>query len=147
VEWDIGYTLNRNWSLSLVGAYNPARYSSYPNGSCPVEVDPATAPAGCDLSGERVGGSSDLTLAVGVDFQHPLPAWRAKLHAFANTSYRSELNVSPSLSLYGRQGGYTVVDAGFGIKLGEGRHEVNVLATVRGSETPLRSSRPSRFSL
>jgi iron complex outermembrane receptor protein len=128
VELDTVFSPVRNLSFTLVGAYNPARYSDYPNGSCAVEIDPASAPGGCDLTGERVGGSSDLTLAVGVDVRRTLPVWGAELHAFANNSYRSALNVSPSLSLYGRQDGYSVVDVGVGLKFGDGRHDVTLLA-------------------
>ncbi len=128
-EIDTAFAVSRRLNFTVVGSYNPARYADYSNGSCPVEVDPAAAPAGCDLTGERVGGSSDFTLAFGFDFRQPLSIWSgAELHGFANNSYRSSLNVSPSLSAYGHQDGYSVLDAGIGLKLAGGRYDISLLA-------------------
>lgn len=128
VEWDIGLKLGAGWSVTATGAWNPARYADYPNGSCPVEVDPSTAPAGCDLTGQRVGGSSDLSTAIGLDYRTILPFRGIEGRAFVNHAYRSASNASPSLSILGRQGGYSVVDAGFGFEFGEGRHDLSFIA-------------------
>jgi iron complex outermembrane receptor protein len=128
VELDSAYAPNNRWLFSATGAYAPARFKSWTNGVCPAETDTSvtTGTPVCDNSGKRLGGASDLTLSVGADYRAPLTAglvW----HTFVNNAYRSEYNTSPTLSSYGVQSGFSLLDAGIGFGPANGSYDISLV--------------------
>ena len=128
VEFDLGYAANERWTLTALGAWNPARYTSWKNGVCPAEVDSsAKGTPVCDLSGQRVGGASDLSLSLGVDYRAPLAGTGLTWRSFLNNTYRSASNVSPTLSAYGQQPAYSILDGGIGISSASGKYDLSLV--------------------
>jgi iron complex outermembrane receptor protein len=128
VELDTAYAPDHRWTFSATGAYSPARFDSWKNGVCPAEVDTSvtTGTPVCDNSGKRLSGASDFSLSVGADYRAPLSqglVW----HTFINNAYRSEYNASPTLSSYGVQSGFSLLDAGIGIGPANGSYDISLV--------------------
>jgi iron complex outermembrane receptor protein len=119
-------------SFNYSAAYNDAIYTDYSNATCPADlanvpqVDRKGAPLAlgiCDFTGRQLPNAPRYVGNVGVD-------WRPKLtekldgHFYLNASYRAKANVNPSLSAFGIQPAYTIVDGGVGIATRDDKYEV-----------------------
>jgi iron complex outermembrane recepter protein len=128
VELDSAYAPNGNWTFTAVGAYNPARFESWPNGVCPADTDTSVnggTPV-CDNTGKSLPGASDFSMAVGGDYRAPIGRG-LRWHAFASYIYRSEYNASPTLAVYGEQAAFGLLDGGLGFGPEDGRWELSLL--------------------
>ncbi|GBG13785.1 iron complex outermembrane recepter protein [Novimethylophilus kurashikiensis] len=128
VEVDGAYNVNSNLSFNFGGAYNHAIYTDWKNATCPAEVVATPANPTCDNTGKQVVGAPKWTGIVGFDYQKPLDG-TLKLHAFSSSVVRSSQNLEAQLSAYGKQGGYSVTDAGIGlINTAKLKYEVDLVA-------------------
>ena len=48
-------------------------------------------------------------------------------HAFVNNAYRSDYNASPTLSSYGAQSGFSLLDAGIGFGPADGSYDISIV--------------------
>ena len=129
VEFDTQYTLNEYFGLVWNGAYNRAIYASFKDAPCAADVSAEVNAAGqtvgaaqCNLTGRQLPYAPKFTTSVGPDFHFPLTS-RYVVHAYVNEVFRSRANYSASLSQYGWQGSYSIVDAGLGVATDDGKWE------------------------
>lgn len=112
LEFDGNYNGIRNLSIRFSGAWNDARYISFPQAAKPDEL--AYLPGQyVDMSGARLPGSSKWTGNLGAEYKLPLKN-SATLHASFNTAFNSRYNNSDVHSDYGWVSGGAVTDLAFG---------------------------------
>ncbi|MBB3358726.1 MULTISPECIES: TonB-dependent receptor [unclassified Novosphingobium] len=89
-------------------AYADGRYTDYPKGPCPLEVQTAATTA-CNLTGKALTGLSRWSETLGVDYRLPMARGEWVLHS--DTAWRSSYNGDPSLSRYTSIDGYALTNA------------------------------------
>jgi iron complex outermembrane receptor protein len=115
-------------SLYASGTYDDARYVSYPNAPCPIEV---TGQALCNMSGQQLPGTSKWAGSVGGEakgglgqnFEH-----EAEVYGGADYSYRTAQYTTVADSRYSRIPGYGSLNLRFGIRSTDGRYDVQFWA-------------------
>jgi iron complex outermembrane receptor protein len=112
-------------TVRFSGAYNLARYKSFPNSAQPVENGYTGAPAYQDVSGKIIAGAPRFTFNVGADYRQPLTADKDG-HASANVAYSTKYNSDVSLSQYAVVGESALVDFAFGV----GKHDKTFDASI-----------------
>lgn len=105
-------------------AYADGKYTDYPAGPCPLEVQ-SSATVACDLTGVSLAGLSKWTGTFGFDYQLPLGTGTFLVHADASS--RSGYNSDTSASEYTWIDGYNVTNANIGYQFKDG-WEVSVFA-------------------
>jgi len=123
-------------TLRFSGAYNLARYKSFPNSAQPVENGYTGAPAYRDVSGQILAGAPRFTFNVGADYRQPLTADK-DAHVSANVAYSTRYNSDVSLSQYAVVGESALVD----FALGAGKHDKSfdvslVVKNLFNNQTP-----------
>ncbi|MES2263797.1 MAG: TonB-dependent receptor [Pseudomonadota bacterium] len=116
LEFDGVYTGIPNLSLRFSGAYNDARYVSFPLAAKPDEL--AYLPGNyVDQSGLALPGASKWTGNLGAEYRAPLRGGH-QFHASFNTALNSRYNNTDTLSSYGwvAGGGLTDLSIGVGTK-------------------------------
>jgi len=98
-------------------AYSDGRYSNYPAGPCPLEVQTAATTA-CNLTGERSASLPRWAVTAGVDYARPIGSGLAFIHV--DTASRSGFNGDPSLSRFTYIRGYNLTNASIGYRFGDG---------------------------
>lgn len=99
--------------LRLSGAYNDARYVSYPNAPKPLELTYLNANF-VDQSGKPLPGAAKWVFNVGADYNQPV--FHTKLfHASFNTSITSGYYNDESLTQYSWVPGHSLTDASIGL--------------------------------
>jgi iron complex outermembrane recepter protein len=124
LEIDSAWNASNQLHFTLGAAYNNARYSSYTNATCPVELSVSTP---CDFTGKQVAAAPKVTATVGVDYRQPIGD-RLVGHVFLNDVFRSRANLSTTLSEYTWQGAYNVTNGGVGFTSPDGKIEVDFIA-------------------
>jgi iron complex outermembrane recepter protein len=122
LEVDAAYSGIRDLELRVSGAYNDARYVSYPTAALPVER--ANEGAYYDASGKTLPGASKYTLNVGVSYRRPVLGDKL-LHTSWNTSYASRFNSDNNLSEYAWIRGHSTTDVSLGLSGSGGKWDVN----------------------
>jgi iron complex outermembrane receptor protein len=120
-EADLRANPARWLTLYASGTYDDARYVSYPNSPCPIEL---TGQAVCDLSGERIPGVSKWAAAAGGEARGEVGG--IALYAGGDYSYRSDFYTTANLSRYSRIRGYDLVNLRAGVRLNDGLVDVQV---------------------
>jgi len=105
-------------TLRFSGAYNLARYKSFPNSAQPVENGYVGAPAYQDVSGKTLAGAPRFSFNVGADYHQSITADK-EAHVSANVAYSSKFNSDVSLSNYAVVGQSALVD----FSIGAGKHD------------------------
>ena len=124
IEADVRATPTRWLTLYGSGTYDDARYISYANAPCPIEITGQTL---CDLSGQRLPGVSRWAASAGGEVRTPLGVnfgHEAELYAGSDYSYRSGSNSTASLSRYSDIPGYDLLNLRFGIRSLDGRYDI-----------------------
>ena len=125
LEFDGVYGGIPRTQLRFSGAFNLAKYKSFPNSAQPVENAYANAPAYQDVSGQTLAGASKVSFNVGGDYRQPIsPTHDA--HIDANVAYNSKFNSDVSLSKYAVVGQSALVDLSFGA----GKHDKSFDASI-----------------
>lgn len=110
-------------------AYADGRYTSYPAGPCPLEVQTSGTTA-CDLTGKPLVGLSKWSESLGADWTLPVhgtPLGEGALALHSDTQWRSAYNGDPSLSAVTGIDAYTLTNASIGWRAAAG-WEVAVFA-------------------
>jgi len=105
-------------TLRFSGAWNLARYKSFPNSAQPVENGYTGAAPYQDLSGRTLAGAPRLAFNVGADYRQPVTADK-DAHVSANVAYSSKFNSDVSLSQYAVVGESVLAD----LAIGAGKHD------------------------
>ncbi|MBL0728570.1 TonB-dependent receptor [Piscinibacter sp. HJYY11] len=128
LELDAAYTGFQNFELRFSGAYNDARYRSYPTAALPVEraneASGATPIYYYDASGKTLPGASKLSLNLGVSFRKNISETQ-QFHASWNTSYNGRYNSDNNLSEYAWIPASSVTDVSLGVGAVGGRWDFN----------------------
>jgi iron complex outermembrane receptor protein len=112
-------------SLRGAVAYADGKYSDYPAGPCPLEVQTAQT-AACNLTGQRLASLPRLAVTAGADIVRPLGDGSVIAHV--DSVWRSGFNGDPSLSRYTYIDAYNVTNASLGYRFASG---VEVLVFAR----------------
>ncbi|WP_440977780.1 TonB-dependent receptor [Sphingomonas pseudosanguinis] len=123
-EADLRAAPTRWLTLYGSGTYDDARYISYANAPCPIEITGRTL---CDLSGQRLPGVSRWAASAGGEVRAPLGVnfgHDAEVYAGSDYSYRSATNSTASLSRYSDIPAYALVNLRFGIRADDGRYDI-----------------------
>jgi len=123
-------------TLRFSGAWNLARYKSFPNSAQPVENGYTGAPAYQDVSGRTLAGAPRLAFNVGADYRQPVSADK-DAHLSANVAYSGKFNSDVSLSRYAVVGESVLADLSVGI----GKHDKSfdaslIVKNVFNNQTP-----------
>jgi len=105
-------------TLRFSGAWNLARYKSFPNSAQPVENGYTGAAPYQDVSGRTLAGAPRLSFNVGADYRQPITADK-DAHVSANVAYSSKFNSDVSLSQYAVVGESVLAD----LAIGAGKHD------------------------
>lgn len=124
-ELDATARIARGLQLRVSAAYADGRYSNYPAGPCPLEVQ-TSATSACNLTGKRLSGLPRWSTTIGGDYALPVSP-HASLVLHADSSFKSGYFGDPSLSKFTLIDGYNVTNASIGILSDKG-WEVAVFA-------------------
>ena len=125
-EGDVRIAPARWLSAYASGTYDDARYVSYANAPCPIEITGQTI---CDLSGRRLPGVSKWAASTGGEVKVPIAPTEGhdtELYLGSDYSYRSSTNTSASLSRYSAIPSYGLVNVRFGIRALDGRFDIQL---------------------
>ena len=117
VEFDVSVVPVDGFSGYFRGAYTDAKYVSFANAPCPLELIGNTT-AQCDLSGKQLTGSSKWSLSAGTEYRRDIGS--GEIFAGIDASYRSSFFADASVSKYLRIDGYTLVNARLGFASARG---------------------------
>jgi iron complex outermembrane recepter protein len=133
LELDGSYSGIPHTTLRFSGAYNDAKYRSFPNAGRPPEEGNLALPTYQpyrDVSGENLPGASKYSFNLGVDFSYPFGG-NKEFRASLNNAYVSRWNSDNTLSSYGEIPSSVLTDASVGVAFSSGKgntFEVGVLA-------------------
>ncbi len=117
IEADITAILLPGLSARTSFAYSDGKYSDYPAGPCPLEVQTA-ATTQCSLTGRRLASLPRFALTAGLDYTRPVGSGEAFVHV--DTASRSGFNGDPSLSRFTYIRGYNLTNANIGYRFAAG---------------------------
>lgn len=135
VELEGRYSPIENLWLNFSGAYNDARYISFPNAPPPAELYGGAGtpfPGGVktvDLSGRRVVNAPLFNGQFGATYEHPvdLPfGYRAVGFLWATQTYRTKFSQITPVSAYGWQSAYGVTNLGFGLRSEDDKYSLQI---------------------
>jgi len=124
IEADLRGTVGDWLSLYASGTYDDAKYVSYANSPCPIEVTGQTL---CDMSGRQLPGVSKWAGSVGGEAHAPLGrnfGHDTEGYLGADYSYRSSNYTTANDSIYSLIPGYGLLNLRFGIRAGDGRYDI-----------------------
>jgi iron complex outermembrane receptor protein len=104
-------------NLRLAVAYADGRYSDYPAGPCPLEVQTAATRA-CNLTGKALAGLPPWSVSLGADYTRPIG--RGEAFAHIDTAWRTGYQGDPSLSVFTFIDGYNLTNAQIGWRSKQG---------------------------
>lgn len=125
IEADVAALILPGLSARASLAYSDGRYSDYPAGPCPLEVQTA-ATTQCSLTGRRLASLPRFAWAAGLDYTLPIGAGAAFAHV--DTASRSGYNWDPGLSRFTAIRGYNLTNANIGYRFASG---VEILVFAR----------------
>ena len=117
IEADVTAVPLPGLSLRANAAYADGRYSDYPAGPCPLEVQTA-ATTKCSLTGRRLASLPRFAITAGLDYVRALGDGQIMLHV--DTASRSGYNGDPSLSRFTYIRGYNLTNANIGYRFADG---------------------------
>jgi outer membrane receptor protein involved in Fe transport len=112
LELDVVYSGLANFEFRFSGAYNDARYRSFPTAAYPAERanESTTANPFLDISGETLPGASKVAFDVGIQYHRDVLNEK-ELRATLNTAYTSKFKSDNALSEYSWIPGTWITDA------------------------------------
>ncbi len=127
-ELDADLVVSANLSAHLSSTWTDAKYVSYANGPCPLELISSSTTV-CDLSGRGLPGTPRWVLSAGGEYKHPLGfgAIRGEGYAHVEATARTKIYGDPTDSKYTVIGGYSLINASVGFRAGD-HFEVQVWA-------------------
>jgi len=127
-EADATFLITQNLTGYVSTAITNAKYVSYKNGPCPLELIGSTT-AVCDLSGKPLSGTPHTVVSTGGEYRLPthIGSFAGETFLRADLTSRSDIYGEPTDSKYTVIKGFTVVNASLGLRTGA-RWEVSVWA-------------------
>jgi len=117
VEADATAVLLPGLSARAGLAYADGRYTDYPAGPCPLELQTAATTA-CSLTGRKLASLPPWAITAGIDAARPVGDGAVFLHV--DTVSRRGYNGDPSLSRFTRVGAYNLTNANVGYRFADG---------------------------
>jgi len=117
IEADVTALLLPGLSVRGSLAYADGRYTRYPAGPCPLEVQTATTTQ-CSLTKQRLASLPRFAITAGLDYVRRLGAGEVLLHF--DTASRTGYNGDPSLSRFTTIAGYNLTNSNLGYRLPNG---------------------------
>lgn len=115
-------------SVYASGTYDDARYVSYANSPCPIEI---TGQSLCDLSGRRLPGVSKWAGSAGGEARAPIGerlGHDSEVYLGSDYSYRSNFYTTANDSRYSLIPGYGIVNLRVGVRALDGRFDLQLWA-------------------
>lgn len=122
VEVDARASIGRRLTISASGAFTDAKYLRYNNSICPFLLSYQSS---CDISGQRLSGTSKWAGAVQVLYEAPVSD-TLTVYTSADASYRSSLFSAVNNDPFTRIKGYALVGASLGIRPDDGPWDVSI---------------------
>lgn len=116
-EADVTAQLTPSLQVRANLAYADGRYTDYPAGPCPLELQ-TNATTACNLTGRPLAGLSRWSETLGLDYMLPVGGVALLLHADSN--FRSSYYGDPTLSRYTLIDGFNQTNASLGVRLNNG---------------------------
>ena len=116
-EADVTAQITRNLQLRANVAYADGRYTKYPAGPCPLELQ-TSATTACNLTGRPLAGLSKWSETIGLDYALPVGPGAVVLHADSN--FRTSYYGDPTLSRYTLIDGFNQTNASLGFRATSG---------------------------
>jgi iron complex outermembrane recepter protein len=117
VEFDAALNLTSHFSLRASGAYEDGRYTSYPNGPCPLELVGGSLTK-CDLSGKPLSGLPKWSGSLGGEYAVPIT--RGEFYVRADANAKTSIFGDSADSQYTIIKGYAQVNASIGFRAVKG---------------------------
>jgi iron complex outermembrane recepter protein len=114
IEADLTFAPVGGFSAYLRAAYTDAKYLTFTNAPCPLELIGNTT-GQCDLSGKQLPGTSKWAMSFGSEYAHEIVSAGGKAYLGIDGNYRAAYFADASDSAYLRVPGYALfnVRAGF----------------------------------
>jgi len=127
-EADATFAVTQHLTGYASTAITNAKYVSYVDGPCPLELIGSTTTV-CDLSGRPLSGMPHTVVSAGGEYRLPTHLGRFSGESFlrADLTSRTDIYGDPADSKYTVIKGYTLVNASLGLRAGT-RWEVSVWA-------------------
>lgn len=116
IETQIHSRITRSLGADLGFTYNNASYVSFGNSPCPAEV--SNVQTVCSLTGRQLSGAPRFIGNVGLHYSQPVWA-DYEAFAYVDDVLRSTAYMDTTLSIYGRQSGYSITNFGLGVRTPE----------------------------
>lgn len=127
-------------TIRFSGAYNDARYKSFPNAAQPVENGWKDADPYRDLTGQTLPGASKISFNVGAEYRQPAFG-NQEIHLGFNTAYTSKYNSDNALSEYAWIKAKYITDLAIGIGRQDKSYDLSLLVkNAFDDSTPLTRS-------
>lgn len=117
IEADVTALILPGLSARTSFAYSDGKYTDYPAGPCPLEVQTASTTR-CSLTGRRLASLPRFAITAGLDYQRPVGDGQVFVHV--DTASRSGFNGDPSLSRFTYIRGYNLTNANIGYRFADG---------------------------
>lgn len=117
VEADLVALLLPGLTVRTSVAYSDGRYTDYPAGPCPLELQTAVTTR-CSLTGRRLASLPRFAMTAGLDYVRPVGM--GQVFAHVDTASRSGINGDPSLSRFTRIDAYNLTNANIGYRFADG---------------------------
>jgi iron complex outermembrane receptor protein len=108
------------------GAYNDAVYTDFHYGPLAGEEVATSTYQYKDYTGKQLSGAPKASSRIGLNYSVELSK-RYVLRASIADAYRSKANIASTLSRYGWQGSYSIVDASIGVGTRDGTYDVSII--------------------
>jgi iron complex outermembrane recepter protein len=118
-EADLTLSAIGGFSAYLRGAYTDAKYVSFANAPCPLELI-GNSTSQCDLSGKQLPGTSKWALSYGAEYRRPVSGAAGEAYIGLDGNYRSAFLADASDSQYLRIKGYSLTNLRIGFKSDRG---------------------------
>jgi iron complex outermembrane recepter protein len=118
-EADLTVSPIGGFSTYLRGAYTDAKYISFTNAPCPLELI-GNSTSQCDLSGKELPGTSPWSLSYGAEYRRPVSGANGEAYIGLDGNYRSAFFADASDSKYLRIRGYALANLRVGFKSDHG---------------------------
>ena len=117
MEFDAAAVIVPGLTVRAGGAYSDGRYTSYPAGPCPLELQ-TTATTICDLTGKRLASLPRFAVTAGLDYARPVGTGTVTLHV--DSASRSGYNGDPTISRFTYVNAYNLTNASIGYRFADG---------------------------
>jgi iron complex outermembrane recepter protein len=117
IEADVTALILPGLSARSSFAYSDGKYTDYPAGPCPLEVQTASTTR-CSLTGRRLASLPRFAITAGLDYLRAVGNGQVFVHV--DTASRSGFNGDPSLSRFTYIRSYNLTNANIGYRFADG---------------------------